>query len=82
MMASYRWCLAAFILATAACTPRAPTPSSPRADRPARPSPTGVVAATVFTDSALFRRVCYQADSGLTAAARRCTPRDQSVVVQ
>lgn len=34
---------------------------------------------SVFTDSALFRRVCIQADSGLTPAAGRCTPRDQSV---
>jgi hypothetical protein len=35
--------------------------------------------ATIFTDTALFRRVCAEADSGLTpATARRCTPRDQS----
>ena len=37
---------------------------------------------TVFTDTALFRRICMQADSGLTPAARRCTPRDQRVRVQ
>ena len=36
--------------------------------------------ATVFTDTAMFRRICAEADSGLTPAmARRCTPRDQSL---
>lgn len=37
---------------------------------------------TVFTDTALFRRICLEADSGLTPAVRRCTPRDQRVRVQ
>jgi hypothetical protein len=37
--------------------------------------------ATVFTDTALFRRVCAQADSGLTIAVRRCTPRDPGLRV-
>ena len=34
---------------------------------------------TVFTDTALFRQNCTEADSGLSARAGRCTPRDQSV---
>ncbi len=35
--------------------------------------------ANVFTDTALFRKVCAEADSGLTAkTAGKCTPRDQS----
>jgi hypothetical protein len=35
---------------------------------------------TVFTDTALFRQVCSEADSGLTAkTAGKCTPRDQRV---
>ena len=34
----------------------------------------------LFTDPALFRRLCAEADSGLTAkTAGKCTPRDQSV---
>ena len=33
---------------------------------------------TVFTDSALFRVMCVEADSGLTHLGRRCTPRNQS----
>ena len=33
---------------------------------------------TVFTDTALFRRLCVEADSGLSPAIGRCTPRDQS----
>jgi hypothetical protein len=37
---------------------------------------------TVFTDSALFRRICTQADSGLTLATGRCTPRDQGVRIR
>jgi hypothetical protein len=36
------------------------------------------VGANVFTDTALYRRVCLEADSGLTPASRRCTARDQS----
>jgi hypothetical protein len=34
--------------------------------------------ATVFTDTALYRQLCAEADSGLTPDSRRCTPRDQS----
>jgi hypothetical protein len=37
---------------------------------------------TVFTDTALFRRVCLEADSGLTPSGARCTPRDQGVRVR
>jgi hypothetical protein len=53
--------------------------------RPIQPSVGAVVQSpstaerTVFTDSAIFRRVCTQADSGLTLAIGRCTPRDQRV---
>lgn len=36
---------------------------------------------TVFSDTALYRQRCIQADSGLTPASRRCTPRDQGVRV-
>ena len=51
-----------------ACTrPQAP----PRAQRAA------AAERTVFTDTALFRRICAEADSGVTATAGRCTPRDQ-----
>jgi mannose-6-phosphate isomerase-like protein (cupin superfamily) len=34
---------------------------------------------SIFTDTALYRQVCAQADSGVTPAAGRCTPRDQGV---
>ena len=40
------------------------------------------LANTIFTDTALFRRTCLEADSGLTLPARRCTPRDQRVRVR
>jgi hypothetical protein len=40
----------------------------------------GESARSVFTDTALFRRVCTEADSGMTArTAGKCTPRDQSL---
>jgi hypothetical protein len=49
--------------------------------RPAAESPPAAAGAaaggTVFTDTALFRRTCVEADSGLTPAVGRCTPRDQ-----
>ena len=32
---------------------------------------------TVFTDSALFRELCLESDSGLTMSVGRCTPRHQ-----
>ena len=51
------------------------------ARRPASAAPgTGRASAerSVFTDSLLFRQVCTQADSGLTPAAGRCTPRNQA----
>lgn len=40
---------------------------------------TEVAARTVFTDSALFRERCVEADSGLTLGVGRCTPRDQAL---
>jgi len=85
MMAFYRGHLALLTLLTAAaCAPR---PAAPHPDRGAVAAHANAVtpaggAATVFTDTALFRRVCLQADSGLTPAARRCTPRDQRVEVK
>ena len=57
----------------------------------ARPNPPSAVGArevsatgthTVFTDTAMFRRICTQADSGLTPAIGRCTPRDQGIHIQ
>lgn len=45
--------------------------------RPAERSAGESASGTVFTDSALFRQACLEADSGLTMAAQRCTPRDQ-----
>jgi len=53
-----------------------------RANAPARPQAAAVVDRTIFTDSALFRRTCTQADSGLTPRVGRCTPRDQGVRVR
>ena len=38
--------------------------------------------ATVFTDTALFTKLCVESDSGLTALARRCTPRDQGLRIR
>lgn len=35
--------------------------------------------ATIFTDTALYRQICVEADSGLTPASGRCTLRDQRV---
>jgi hypothetical protein len=63
----------------AGCARKTPPPTADSATGPAalRSAATG---ATVFTDTAMFRRVCAEADSGLTpASARRCTPRDQSL---
>jgi hypothetical protein len=37
---------------------------------------------TVFNDSSLFRELCLEADSGLTVAAGRCTPRHQGNPIQ
>jgi len=62
--------------ATACRTQRVP-PAAP--SRAAMSAPVAGEA-TVFTDPALYRRVCAEADSGLTAASRRCTPRDQSAL--
>ena len=57
-----------------ACTRPAPSSTPPTEQKP------GLVGdRTVFTDSALFRRVCAEADSGLSPRAGRCTPRDQAV---
>jgi hypothetical protein len=35
--------------------------------------------ATMFTDTALFRRLCVEADSGISPEQGRCTPRDQGL---
>lgn len=46
---------------------------------PGRASGAPIVVAehTVFSDTALYRAQCVEADSGLTAASGRCTLRDQ-----
>lgn len=62
----------------AGCARKAP-PTADSATSPAAPAGASA-GATVFTDTAMFRRICAEADSGLTpATARRCTPRDQSL---
>ena len=62
------------LVVSAACAPHTPenAPVSGSASASER---------TVFTDTALYRLHCLQADSGLTASSRRCTPRDQRVRV-
>lgn len=63
--------LTVFALATGAgCRPQ----QGPTSDSEQPPT---AREATVFTDTALYRRLCVEADSGLTPASRRCTPRDQ-----
>jgi hypothetical protein len=39
---------------------------------------------TVFTDSAIYRAQCKEADSlaNLTAIPQKCTPRDQRVIIR
>ena len=46
---------------------------------PARASAAAIATAerTVFSDTALYRAQCVEADSGLTATSGRCTLRDQ-----
>jgi len=39
-------------------------------------------AATVFTDTLRFKRLCTESDRGLTIHANRCTPRDQGVTIR
>ena len=53
-------------LVCAACARTSETPDEARSS------------ATVFTDTALFRENCLEADSGLTIAVQRCTPRNQA----
>jgi hypothetical protein len=65
-LARVSW-VAAGALALGAC---ARSSDGAEAGRPA-------TSASVFTDSALFREHCLEADSGHTVAVRRCTPRDQ-----
>ena len=54
-----------------ACGPR----SAPVGDGGPRPDPRE---RTVFSDTALYRDRCVEADSGLTPSSGRCTPRDQA----
>lgn len=42
----------------------------------------GSLEGTIFSDTSLFRRTCIEADSGLAASARRCTPRNQQLRVR
>src|SRR5687767_2434431 len=69
---------------SAACAPSKPPADSLRTETLLKDTTlyrrmVGEYGATVFTDTALFRRVCAEADSGLNArTAGKCTPRDQS----
>jgi hypothetical protein len=55
----------------------------PSANTAAR-RPTTMTASTVFTDSAIYRARCKEADSvrTLTIIPRKCTPRDQRVEIR
>jgi hypothetical protein len=71
------------MIAVAACVGSSVACTVPQAGRsPEVAAQPSQVASTIFTDTALFRRTCMEADSGLTPAARRCTPRDQRVRVR
>ena len=59
-------------LMTVGCVPSGQSGAVPVAG-----SSTGI--RTVFTDTALFRERCAEADSGLTPKVGRCTPRDQGI---
>jgi hypothetical protein len=50
----------------------------------AAPRPTTMTASTVFTDSAIYRARCKEADSLRTLAVipQKCTPRDQRVQIR
>ncbi len=61
-----------FVLTAMACVPSGQSGAVPVAG-----SSTG--GRTVFTDTALFRERCAEADSGLTPKVGRCTPRDQGI---
>ena len=64
----------------AGCAKKAPPAADSGAARTETTGAAAAIGTTVFTDSASFRRVCAEADSGLTPeTARRCTPRDQSL---
>ena len=69
-------CLVVLTTSFAACARSAPS------SVPARPQVTSAANRTVFNDSALFRRICMEADSGLTPTVGRCTPRDQGVRIR
>jgi hypothetical protein len=47
-------------------------------------SPTSMRAVTVFTDSAIYRARCKEADTlvSLTVIPRKCTPRDQRLEIR
>jgi hypothetical protein len=55
----------------------------PSANTTARPSAT-MTASTVFTDSAMYRARCKEADSLRTLAVipQKCTPRDQRLEIR
>ena len=72
----YIACFVLIIASAGACT------RPGRSNAPNRTQVAAVVDRTIFTDSALFRRVCTQADSGLTPRVGRCTPRDQAARIR
>ena len=64
------------VISAAACARNAS--DGPRPETVQATGRTTPVPPNVFTDTALYRRICVEADSGLTPASGRCTPRDQS----
>ncbi len=52
--------------------------------RTAAAPPLTMRASTVFTDSAIYRRQCKEADTlpKLTVIPQKCTPRDQRVIIR
>ena len=68
--------LVVLTLSVAACARSGPS------SVPAHPQVSATAERTLFTDSTLFRRICMEADSGLTPSVGRCTPRDQGVRIR
>jgi hypothetical protein len=56
----------------------------PPPPRTAAAPPLNMHASTVFTDSAIYRTQCKEADTlaKLTVIPQKCTPRDQRVIIR
>jgi hypothetical protein len=74
-----RWLAATGALLACACVGQA-TRLPDSAENPASAGAVATLSRTVFTDTALFRERCIEADSGLSMRTGRCTPRDQPAV--